>query len=908
MRRIAAVFSLLCCALLSKAQLTPIPMGSASNVYTILLDEQNQVAASDDLNSVVFIHRQDTSAFGGTTADNGRMRYDLSTDGGITFTNDIGTLNPTYTRPARYPSCTFYNPTGGNNPFNAYLVWGGPSLDTTPQWDGHAVGVADITLSNPTTKEHYKYIGESAYIPGGLCQGLPGEFWMVDREFINPPGTFGDSLFIYKGVWDTATNDVNWSRFLSVLPPHYTPTNFTYFENPNIAFSPDGMTGWIAWIGDVTSGPDSLRSPVFMKSTDGGATWGTAFDVDMSVVPWIDDSLITLNGGSGIPSMGVDYDLIVDSAGNPHMFAPIFNGPTPGGSYSFFTNQGKFMGDVTTPDGGQSWTVRYIAPALTYSFTYGTTPNFAAQSNRPQVSRTEDGSRIFYTWVDTDTNGGLWGTSQNTAPDLMTSAVRISDGYQTCFKNITRSDTNWHGKVQWPTASPTVLTKQGGEYSVPVVSALMPGNDPIAITDFYYWGNHLVWNDSMFLDPQLLNLGWNGPCPGCPSPIVSFGSQVTGQSVTFTDSSGVNPTSWLWDFGDGSSDSTQNTSHTYQAVGTYTVCLTATNTCGSKTVCDSITINCINPTAAYSHQVGGATVQFTDTTAGGPMSWQWNFGDGNTSTSQNPSHTFNPPGTYWVCLIVSNLCGVDTICDSVTSCVVPASNYSFIVNGNQVTFSDTSSNATSWSWDFGDGNTSSQQNPIHNYTFQGTFNVCLTAINPCGTDTFCQTVVVCDIASAFTYQVTGASAVFTDGSNGTPTSWNWDFGDGNQSTQPSPFHTYSTSGTYTVCLTVTNACGTDSSCQTLQVTVGIEDQKPFAIDIFPNPVSDVLAIRAVDWVAGEVEIGLVDALGNEVLPTMKIDQNGRFELELSTAQLAKGMYFLRVKFGDRNADFPVVKE
>ncbi len=894
--------------MISNAQLAPIPLGSASNVYTIVLDEQNQVAASDSLNAVVFIHRQDISVWGGTTADNGKLRYDLSTDGGSTFTNDVGLLNPVYTLPARYPSCAFYNPDNGTDISKAFVVWGGPSLDATPQWDGHALGVASVTTGTPVTKEHYNYIGKSAYIPGGLCQGLPGEFWMVDREFINPSVTFGDSLFIYKGTWDTASQDVNWLRFQSVMPPHNKPTGFTYFESPNISFSPDGMTGWIAWIGDVTGGQDSIQSPVFMKSTNGGQTWGTAFDVDMSVVPWIDDSLIKLNGGSGIPSLGLDFDLVVDSSGNPHLFATIFNGPAPGGLYSYFSNQGKFMGDVTSTDGGVTWTVRYVAPSLTFSFTYGVGANIATQYNRPQVSRTEDGSLIFYSWADTDTNGGLWGATQNTAPDLLTAGMRISDGYQTCFRNITKNDSNWHGNIIFPTASLTVLSTNSGQYKIPVVSTVMPLLDPFVPVLFYYWGNEVVWTNSDFHDPALLNLGWNGPCPGCPAPGIAFNSTVNGQVATFTDGSNATPVSWYWSFGDGGSDTSQNPVYSYSSAGTFTVCLTAANSCGSATKCDSVVITCVTPSGNFSFYTSGPTATFADSSGGSPTSWSWDFGDGNSSNQQNPSHNYATPGTYIVCLTATNSCGADTFCDSIVTCAFPVSGFSFSINGNQVTFTNSSANGSAWAWTFGDGNTSNQQNPIHNYTFQSTFNVCLVAVNACGTDTICQTVQVCDISAGFSALVTGAVAVFTDNSGGSPTGYSWTFGDGNSSTQPSPIHTYVASGNYTVCQSVNNICGTDSACQQISVTVGLADFGKGDFAVYPNPVNEFIQFQAEHITPGTLEITILNAVGQEVFPPIRLDHPGKVSGRLNTSKLSPGFNFLLFRQGSMWVTYPILKE
>jgi PKD repeat protein len=137
-----------------------------------------------------------------------------------------------------------------------------------------------------------------------------------------------------------------------------------------------------------------------------------------------------------------------------------------------------------------------------------------------------------------------------------------------------------------------------------------------------------------------------------------------GETVSFTDESTGNPTSWSWDFGDGNTSTEENPSHTYTSVGTYTVELTVTNDYGSdtKTKTDYITV-VTSPTANFEADqttiTYGETVNFTDQSTGNPTSWSWDFADGSTSTQQNPSHTYNSVGTYTVELTVSNSAGSD---------------------------------------------------------------------------------------------------------------------------------------------------------------------------------------------------------------------------------------------------------
>jgi serine protease len=148
-----------------------------------------------------------------------------------------------------------------------------------------------------------------------------------------------------------------------------------------------------------------------------------------------------------------------------------------------------------------------------------------------------------------------------------------------------------------------------------------------------------------------------------------------------------------------------------------------------------------------------------------------------------------------------------------------------------VTFTDASTNSpTSWSWTFGDGGTSTAQNPSHVYTAAGTYTVALTATNAYGSNTLTKTGYVTVTApntnppvAAFSGTPLSGNApltvVFTDASTNTPTSWSWTFGDGGTSAVQNPSHVYTTAGTYTVALTATNAYGSNTLTKTNYITV-----------------------------------------------------------------------------------------
>jgi PKD repeat protein len=305
----------------------------------------------------------------------------------------------------------------------------------------------------------------------------------------------------------------------------------------------------------------------------------------------------------------------------------------------------------------------------------------------------------------------------------------------------------------------------------------------------------------------------------CVSPAANFTSSVSNLTATFTNTSSGAATS-SWNFGDGQTSTLANPSHVYQASGTYTVCLTANNGCGSSTICFPVTVTCVAPVSNFSVSITGLTATITNNSTNA-FNFSWNFGDGSglNNVDYNPVHQFTAPGTYIIKLTVGNGCGVNIYQISVTiSCVPPSADFSFITDGLQMEIDNSSLNGNTWSWNFGDATTSPFKNPpIHTFPSTGTYTVCLVATNTCGSDTVCNVVSVCtDPTAQFTYSPSGTTVNFSNTStNGTTYLWN--FGNGLITNVASPSHTYTSSGSKTVCLKATNSCGTDSICQTLQL-------------------------------------------------------------------------------------------
>ncbi len=298
-------------------------------------------------------------------------------------------------------------------------------------------------------------------------------------------------------------------------------------------------------------------------------------------------------------------------------------------------------------------------------------------------------------------------------------------------------------------------------------------------------------------------------------------------SVQFTDASTDLPTQWVWSFGDGIGNSTlENPSYTYANAGTYTVTLTAVNAAGGN-ICthnnlitvSSITAATTVPVPAFSGTptsgTAPLTVQFTDLSTGSPANWTWNFGDGNTSTVENPLYTYPDDGTYSVMLTATNAAGSNISIQSgfiVVGAAVPAAGFSASPSEGTtpliVQFTDTSGGSpTSWIWDFGDGTTGSAQNPSHTYTTAGTYSVTQIVSNTAGSNTSVQSDLITvsggtDVTTTETPEVT-----YTD------------------SYTPAPTPVAVPAGTYAIPAATQTAADTSSSAWLAQ-----ENQKTAAMD------------------------------------------------------------------------------
>jgi gliding motility-associated-like protein len=317
---------------------------------------------------------------------------------------------------------------------------------------------------------------------------------------------------------------------------------------------------------------------------------------------------------------------------------------------------------------------------------------------------------------------------------------------------------------------------------------------------------------------------------GCPPLNVSFTNTSTGA------------TSYSWNFGNGNSSTATSPSAIFSTSGTFTVTLVATNGGGaSSTTTATIKVDTI-PVAGFTTSImpscPGQTITFTDNTvvgSGAITSWAWDFGDGNGQTTATGSvtHAYAAAGVFPVTLIVTDANGcTDNTIKSATVVAAPVATFT----GNPISsctppltvnFTDASTpaGALTYAWDFGDGNTSTSQNPSNTYNALGLYNVTLTVTNGACSNTKIKNNyigiqnVVADFSVDNTAVCANQTVTFTDLSTPLSNTQLWDFGDGTTSALTNPTHIYAAAGTYNVTLTEGSAGCQDVITKNAFITV-----------------------------------------------------------------------------------------
>jgi hypothetical protein len=480
--------------------ITDIPLGVAANAFGFYGNGRTYLWADDNIGSVTFSHRADVAP------GSGFLQYDLSTDIGATFTNNVGPVyspDGTTSFNARYPQGAIYNPFGNTDANNAYFTYMAPTLEgSNGGWGGIAYGVHKLDNTTAATQDVWADDGTYWYsVPTAFHVCQTGEAWYADwndsLDANTYPYTNNFEFLLAKGLWNSGTSKFDYTRFTITVPMSTDPTSplSKYCADQKIAFAPDGQTGYIAFIGhdDYTFMPDSVYYPILYKTTDGGTTWSTTpMHVDLSNIPDLQAALFPDSGW--LYSSGFELDLAVDGDGNPYM---AMNVGVAAGGWSIATAPGYIVtAAVYSTDGGTTWDARVLDYNETFRGTFAAgTADEIISDPRPQIATDMAGTVMFVTWLDTDTL--TFGTADgNYYPDLHLRGFYVSN--HIVFPDLSQSSnvtagSAADGAAYMGSASYYVFDHGAGSFEVPMAYQQMdPTNSATAVTYHYIKGATIV--------------------------------------------------------------------------------------------------------------------------------------------------------------------------------------------------------------------------------------------------------------------------------------------------------------------------------------------------------------------------------------------------------------------------------
>ena len=450
------------------------------------------------------------------------------------------------------------------------------------------------------------------------------------------------------------------------------------------------------------------------------------------------------------------------------------------------------------------------------------------------------------------------------------------------------------------------------------------------------------------------------PSPSC-SASFTYTSSSSSISATSTSTGTTSTTAYSWNLINASNTFLiGGTSYVFNSLynGTYTLSLSISDSlgCSNTGPFQTITISggqdapaCVS---SFTYATGSAgAVNYTNTSPSDPYNntyYIWNFGDGATVSTTNPTHTYYYNGTYVVSLNVNNNTSGCSTSSTQTITITngqsaPSCNANFtytlgVTGQSNFTSQYTgTSPTTSYYWDFGNGGYSQAKNPSYTYPYNGTYNVTLyvtdSVNNYCSSNTT-QTLAITNTAPQ-PCAPTVSFYMHKDSLNPQPGIWEispnyssqvshaiWFWGDGTYTIGLYPGHTYATAGQYSVCVTVYAACGDSSTtCQNdslyrlaatnsmIQVTVldnattGIKTniEETAQIVLYPNPSAGLftLNLNNVSANVSNVQINITTILGEAIYNLQERINNTSLYKEIDLQNMANGAYFMKVSIGDK---------
>jgi PKD repeat protein len=718
-----------------------------------------------------------------------------------------------------------------------------------------------------------------------LLSGVPNDITIgCDDPF--PSET---DLFANLAAFDACDGDL--TGLITILPPGLivgcvpSPTiEYNYqFSVIDACGNPTSADFTITVINDLTVdlGPDQsvCGNAITLDAGNPGLEyeWSTLETTQTIEVTTAGTYSVTVSGGNGCCAIG---EIIVTGGTAPDAMAT-------GGTLSCATGNVQLMGSSTTPGVSYSWTGPNgftsneqnptVTMPGTYTLTVTSGPGCTATADAT-VDQDADVPDLTATGTTIDCSAGPFFVMANSTTPGVTYLWTDSDGFTTTEQNpeifsttgtYTVVATAPNGctatmmvEVIDDTAAPT-LTATGGTLDCTTTSVqLMAEGTPTGGTYAWTGPNGFVSAEQNPIvteagDYVVTYTGVNG-CTGMATATVTGSTELpdaTAMGGTLTCSTGnlqlmgsstTPDVTYGWSGPGGFTSSDQNPFVTMP--GTYTLTVTAPNGCtatATATVTQDANVPDLTAMGTTLNCSSGPFFVTANSTTPG-VTYLWTDPDGLTTTDQN-AQVFTTLGTYTVVVTAPNGCTATTTVevteDVAEPMMVTATGGTLdCATGTLQLMGNSTSAGVTYAWTGPGMFMSSTQNPTVNAA--GTYTLLVTGTN------FCTAAVDVEVidnpGSAPVADFDGTSneleATFTDLSTGTPSTWLWDFGDGSTSTLQNPVHNYLTPGTYTICLTVTNDCGSDTTCDTGTITVTTTDAVTFNIGSVTGQPGEIIEI------------------------------------------------------------------
>jgi type IX secretion system substrate protein len=405
--------------------LTFVNIGSSGNAYGFYSGPRTYLWADNNIKSAVFTHRMIVDP--PTSYGNSRVAYDLSIDGGETWTSNIQVYDPTgpgSTYPddaGRYPEGGILNPYGNTDPANAFYTYFIPTLsNTNDAWGGYAWGVNPLTTIDPPTptQTNLTTVPPTRYIPDAMTITQQGVSWIADNTFDATALEYLGQFIFEKGMMNETTGDIEYTEWTMDVGSEADGVN-----DSKIAFDPSGQIGYLLVMTDAAGDPQPFTSyhPVLYATTDGGEIWSEepnhcllgGPDGIAEIKNYISDEVLEIIFGAGfdreaIPyNMGFHADLAVDYKGNAHITG-LLSAASDEGWYPNPDVMGTFHIWYDRETG--IWDAHLLYMNRTFDGDLGG----INQYNRPQISSDMEGHFFFFSWIDTDQED----VTDNISPDL----------------------------------------------------------------------------------------------------------------------------------------------------------------------------------------------------------------------------------------------------------------------------------------------------------------------------------------------------------------------------------------------------------------------------------------------------------------------------------------------------------